>query len=207
MPYFAKKKNISRLLNRLSRDCEVVAPVKKGKDFDFQPVLSGKDVDLKGYINTRFSPKEYFLPKKETLFTFEKSRKVKVKAHLPEEKRVIFGIRPCDVNALLVLDRIFTEDYEDVVYTKRRENTTLIVVNCKKTGDYCFCGSFGTNELRGGYDLLLTETGNDYFVEVGSEKGEEIIEKNNDLFKWTKRSVRKPKLKFKKKVDVKKLVQ
>jgi sulfhydrogenase subunit beta (sulfur reductase) len=83
----------------------------------------------------------------------------------------------------------------------------LIVINCKKAGDYCFCGSLGTNELREGFDLLLSETGKDYFVEVGSEKGEEIIKNNDDLFTWAKKNVKKPKLKFKKKVNTEKLVE
>jgi ferredoxin len=207
MSYLIKKKSILKLLDRLSKYCEVVAPIKKNNDFNFQPISSGKELNLKGYINTRFSPKKYFLPKREILFSFEKSRKIKIKPNLPEEKRIIFGIRPCDVNGLLVLDKIFTTDYEDVVYTKRRENTTLIVVNCKKAGDYCFCGSLGTNELKEGFDLLLTEKGKEYFVEVGSEKGEDIVKNNLDLFKWTKENVKKPKLEFKRKVDAKKLVE
>jgi len=207
MPYLIKKNALLKLLGRLSKDYEVIVPVKKGEDYNFQKIESGKEINLKGYQNTRFSPKKFFLPKSETLFTFKKNRKVKIFPNIPEEKRVIFGIRPCDVNGLLVLDKIFTTSYEDTIYTERRNNTILIALNCNEAGEYCFCGSLGTDSLREGFDFLLTDIGKQFFVEVGSENGEEIVEKNYDLFKWTKKKVDKPKLKFKRKVDAKNLVE
>jgi len=207
MPYLIKKNSFFKLIDRLSKDYEVIVPVKKGEDFNFQKIDSSKEINLDGYQNTRFSPKEFFLPKLETLFTFKKNRKIKISSNIPKEKRVIFGIRPCDVNSILVLDRIFTTNYEDPIYIERRKNTILIALNCNKAGEYCFCGSLGTDSLREGFDFLLTDIGKQFFVEVGSENGEEIVEKNYDLFKWTKKKVDKPKLKFKRKVDTKNLVE
>ncbi len=207
MPYLIRKNDFLKLLDRLSKKYEIIAPVKVGEDFNFQKIDSSDEINLGGYINTRFSPKDFFLPKSDTLFTFEKNRKVKISEDLPEEKRIIFGIRPCDVNGLLVLDKIFTTNYEDPIYMERRKNTILIALNCNKAGEYCFCGSLGTDTLREGFDLLLTDMGKKFFIKVGSKNGEQIVEKNHDLFKPTKKKIDKLKLKFKRKVDAKNLVE
>jgi len=206
MTYLIQKNALLKLLDRLIKNYEVIAPVKIGEDYNFQRIGSSGEICLRDYKNTIFSPKEFFLPKSDTLFTFQKNRKVKVFSNIPDEKRIIFGIRPCDVNGLLVLDKIFTSNHEDPIYMERRKNTILIALTCNKAGEYCFCGSLGTDSLREGFDLLLTDTGKEFFVEVGTENGEGIVKKNYDLFKWTKRKIEKPRLKFKRKVDAKNLV-
>jgi ferredoxin len=206
VPYLLQKKALFLLLDRLSKDYEVIAPIKTDDDYNFQRIDSSKEINLENYQNTRFPPKEFFLPKSDTLFVFEKNRKVKISPGISEKKRVIFGIKPCDVNGILVLDKIFTTNYEDPIYTERRKNTVLIALNCNKSGEYCFCDSLGTDTTKNS-DLLLTDTGNEYIVEVQSEAGNQIVKKNGDLFSVTQQIIKKPEVKCKKKVNPEKLVE
>ena len=206
LDYSIKKEDIPKLIERLKREYEVVAPVKQGKDYNFQIINSGQELDLTDYQNTRYPPKKFFLSTPETLFVFKKNGKVKMSTKIKKEKRVIFGIRPCDVNGILTMDKVFIDDFKDPFYRERRKNTVLIAMNCKKAGDYCFCESLGTDYVEDA-DLLLSDLGSEYIVEVQSEIGNKIVNNNQDLFTITHQKVKRPKLKCKKKINPKKLVE
>ncbi|MEG0322543.1 MAG: hypothetical protein RR619_01000 [Raoultibacter sp.] len=49
---------------------EVVAPVKRDRGYVFDAIESPDDIVL-NYDTTIVSPKKYFMPQKETLFTFD----------------------------------------------------------------------------------------------------------------------------------------
>ncbi len=166
-----KKEALPEFFSKLTKKYEIIAPVKVKSIHRYEIVDSFDQIDL-DFINTAYPAKTFFLPNYEKLFSYKNN---KIKAPLTDTKRIIFGIRPCDVNALLTMDRIFVEDYVDPYYQKRRENTILIVLNCLKTGDDCFCGSFKTNELKEGFDLLLTETDQGYVIKTGSETGINLV--------------------------------
>ena len=91
------------------------------------------------------------------------------------------GVRPCDVAAILVQDRVFTGGtYVDRDYQARREGAFLLAVHCTEPGGTCFCASMGTGpRARAGFDLAMTEMTGDgpayYLVEVGSERGAEVL--------------------------------
>jgi len=204
--YSIKKGNLSKLLERLKKDYEIIVPVKYGPDYNFQ-VINSEALDLSEYINTRFSPKEFFLPNPEILFAFNKNGKVKILSRINRKKRLIFGMRPCDVNGLLVLDKILIDDYPDPFYKYRRENTVIISLNCNKTGKYCFCESLDTDTVKDGADLIFTDSKSEYLVEVGSIVGEKIVNKNKDLFKVIHKKIERPKLKFKRKINTETLVE
>ena len=87
------------------------------------------------------------------------------------------GLRPCDLAAVLVRDRVSLES--DPAYRSRREAAFLVVVNCGSPAGTCFCASMGTGPRAGpGFDLALTELIDDVrheiLVEAGSERGAAI---------------------------------
>jgi ferredoxin len=93
------------------------------------------------------------------------------------------GVRPCDLTAILVQDRVFLKGrHEDPVYRARREAAFILAVNCGGQGcGACFCVSMGSGpRAASGFDLALTEVlqeGKHYFlVEVGSERGAGVIQ-------------------------------
>ncbi len=92
------------------------------------------------------------------------------------------GVRACELAALAVQDRVFSQgDFADSGYRSQREQTFLIAVNCTRAGGTCFCASMHTGpRARGGFDLCLTElldeSGHRFLVEVGSEPGRKLME-------------------------------
>ncbi|MGW3045900.1 hypothetical protein ACWC9T_39190 [Kitasatospora sp. NPDC001159] len=106
----------------------------------------------------------------------------------PPPRYAFLGVRPCDLRAIAVQDRVLTGGaYRDPVYGPRRDGAFLVVVECTEPSAVCFCASTGTGpDLPQGpsYDLALTETaaprpeaggGSRYAVPAGSPDGEDAL--------------------------------
>jgi ferredoxin len=96
----------------------------------------------------------------------------------PVTRYAFLGVRPCELAAIAVQDRIFLEGpWVDPVYQANRDDNFLVAVNCAVVGGTCFCVSMQTGpRAQTGYDLALTELPDGaLLVEVGSEKGERAI--------------------------------
>jgi sulfite reductase subunit B len=90
---------------------------------------------------------------------------------------IIIGIHPYDIVALLHMDEIFRETKSDPYYFKKREASVLIGVNIQKMSKWNFSSVMGSASIDYGYDLMLTDLGNRYAINVGSQKGEDILSK------------------------------
>jgi ferredoxin len=98
-------------------------------------------------------------------------------------KRVFLGVRPCDVSAVLFLDKVFGREPADTHYLARRSHTTLVALACTEPSDQCFCVCANAGPfLDGGYDMQLTPLGGGYLAEVGSDRGQEMVRQAGDLF-------------------------
>lgn len=88
------------------------------------------------------------------------------------------GVRACELAAIAVQDRTFLKGpYVDPHYQARREHALFIAVQCGHPAATCFCTSMQTGPRCGpGFDLALTELPDGFVVEVGSERGREILE-------------------------------
>jgi len=181
------KKELGAFLKNLIEKYEVIAPViEKVGDFKiskFKVIKKPGEVYLKE--NTLVPPKQFFLPEKEALFGFN-GNKIE-SANLGKKKRIILGIRKCDINSLMVLDKVLY----DSLYANRRNNTILIGFWCKKPDKYCFCNSMELKDLEkpgfsnfpkqktqsfgNYYDLFFYEEGDNYYISIGSKKGEELV--------------------------------
>ena len=97
-----------------------------------------------------------------------------------EAPLAFFGMRSCELHAMAIQDHVFLEGaYVEQDYAARRENAFVVAVNCFEPGETCFCVSMGTGpKVEAGYDLALTEIldgEHRFLVEVGSERGEEVL--------------------------------
>jgi ferredoxin len=178
--------SLQKLIDSLVNKCEVFAPVKKGKQVEFEKIDAFGKITF-DYVSTNQSPKNILFPRNETILTFTSTKsEVHTKEYKPDtsKKTVIFGARPCDAAGLAALEAIFRWDYKDAMYINRKENATLIGVSCTKCDEYCFCtsvnGGPGNTE---GLDILLTPLENDeYLAEIVTEKGKQVLEKYGDFF-------------------------
>jgi sulfhydrogenase subunit beta (sulfur reductase) len=111
----------------------------------------------------------------------------------PRPRYAFLGVRPCDLRAIAVLDRVLASgEYPDPTYRARRDGNFVVAVECTEPGETCFCASMGTGPGVGadagpGYDLALTELDgapgdadgageHRFLVRVGTEAGAEVLD-------------------------------
>ncbi|RJQ30905.1 MAG: 4Fe-4S ferredoxin [Peptococcaceae bacterium] len=171
------KEQISGWLNELIKTYQVFAPVKADDYFCFQQISSGDQAVL-NYTNSKVPPKEVLFPRSEKLFDYRREADgVELAEQIDESKKVIVGLRPCDAKSFLLLDSVFCGDkYKDPYYLTKRNGTVLVGLGCSQPAATCFClpldgGPFSTE----GLDLLLVDIGNQYMVEVVTERGRELL--------------------------------
>ncbi|GIH95769.1 4Fe-4S dicluster domain-containing protein [Planobispora siamensis] len=138
---------------------------------------AGDGEQVFGYAASPDSAKRYTHPPRTTLF--------RLRDGVPEEAGreappiALLGVRPCDLAALAVQDRVFLGGrYPDPAYRARREALLLIAVDCATPGGTCFCASMGTGPTAvSGFDVALTElTGPHRFVAAaGSPRGAGLL--------------------------------
>lgn len=125
------------------------------------------------------SLKRFTFAPRESLLVIERSKDgFASRPTLPSTERLaVLGVRACDLAGLAVQDRIFLRDaYADPYYQARRESLFLVAVHCIRALSTCFCASMDTGpKARDGFDLALTELAEGFLVEVGSDRGREVL--------------------------------
>lgn len=98
-------------------------------------------------------------------------------APIDPPRLALLGVRPCELAALGIQDRVFLGGpYTDEDYRARRRASLVIAVNCTSAASTCFCTSMGTGpEARGGYDLVLTELDEGFVIRAGSPDGADLV--------------------------------
>ncbi|ACL72220.1 4Fe-4S ferredoxin, iron-sulfur binding [Thioalkalivibrio sulfidiphilus HL-EbGr7] len=142
------------------------------------------DQALFGYVVGPHSWKKYLFPPRETLVRVLRREDGGFETQPGEPappRRAFIGVRPCELAAIGIQDRVFLEQsVRDRAYGARREGVFLVAVNCAEPGGTCFCTSMGTGpRAHAGFDLGLTEVigvGMHFLViEAGSEAGEAML--------------------------------
>jgi len=127
------------------------------------------------------SPKRYLYPSNLTLFRLTRDWRIELPRH-EETKLAFFGIKPCDLSSIMIMDRV-QGGLGDEYYLRLRRNLLLVVENCIKPGNTCFCATMGTGpKARSGFDVAYTQLPgkNMVVIESGSEIGTKLIS-NLDL--------------------------
>jgi sulfhydrogenase subunit beta (sulfur reductase) len=88
---------------------------------------------------------------------------------------VLFGVHPYDIYGLNILDRVFAQSkFPDPYYIARRQSTTIIGVDFKPDDKHT-AGSMNADFVDHGFDLFLSDIGDDYLVLVGTSRGDDIV--------------------------------
>jgi len=170
------KREIPDLVRGLAQEYEVVGPVAKGDAFVYAPVADPADLRL-DYDTTLLPAKQWFFPPTETLMRFRVADNEVIDDSVEVTPRVLFGLHPCDVNSLLLMDNVFLGDTPDPYYKARRDNTLVVGLSCMPT-DTCFCDAWGTDETHWGFDIFLSDLGDDYYASIRSVKGAELVDRH-----------------------------
>jgi sulfhydrogenase subunit beta (sulfur reductase) len=185
--YILNKDHLTSFLRRIRRDHRLVAPVKNQQgDTAYTAIqaLDRAEIDLTNQPQT--SAKLFFLPPRETLFTFDASIAgdyTFTPIFADVEPTIYFGLRSCDLSAILYMDVIFLQQAKDPYYLHRRRDSILISIGCNDPFANCFCYATRNGPfLEFGFDLQFTDLGNRFFVQPGRVQGEKLIRKWQHFF-------------------------
>jgi len=174
MKYILPKNDLNALLTAWSAEYAVIAPQKTGAYAEFLPFTPQSELSLQEPHNTRYPVKALFFPQSEAILKYNRNVGQLENLEPEPQKRVIFGIRPCDAKAVTLLDTVFAEgDNQDPFWLARRAETLLIGLGCHEPCATCFCTSAESGPFhRDGLDALLTDLGEVYLVAALSERAE-----------------------------------
>lgn len=143
------------------------------------------DEKLFGYVVGPASWKQYLSPPEAVVWAGTTGAEGFKSDPVPDvPKYAFFGVRPCELAAMGVLDRVYTSSNglpTVAGYTATREKAFIVAVNCGEPGGNCFCVSMDTGPTAGpGYDIAITEITHNgnmrYLLESGSGAGAEVLE-------------------------------
>ena len=183
---FITDSNFEKLLDRFAEDGKVYTP---------QAVLDREGVPRYPYeLRSADKPFSYFGYRPvQPLKTFLFSCRLKVAEYPAKEgkepppsteKVFVVGAAACDIVSLKSLDAVFLqEEFTDIFYSARRENTFIVTADCTEPRENCFCTLADHGPFpKEGFDLNLSRVEDGYIIEAGSVKGEKVITDNSQFF-------------------------
>ena len=175
--YKISKKDLFDLFSRLSEIKRVVVPYTKGDSLYFDEFDPKKiDVIELGGIRQSQPVKTFLNPAREKIMNGDKR---------DQKPLIVAGVKGCDLASLKLQDFVFQEgDCEDPFYVENRKNTTLIGCDCTYAKETCFCLAMdGAPYPKKYFDINLSPAGDNFLVEVASDKGSHIVESFRMFFK------------------------
>jgi formate hydrogenlyase subunit 6/NADH:ubiquinone oxidoreductase subunit I len=164
------EKAFQKFLNRIGEDFNILIPSRKkdGDNLSLEPYNPDHEWVIASY-RPNDPLKTYFYP------AFDQVLPLPTTSY---PKRIIFGVKNCDLHALTILDRALLEDnnFTDLNYKKWREATYIVAADCTEISPVCHCNLVGVEpypELN--FDLSMSYTSAGYHLEAKTAKGEEII--------------------------------
>jgi formate hydrogenlyase subunit 6/NADH:ubiquinone oxidoreductase subunit I len=105
---------------------------------------------------------------------------------MPEDGKkpfCIVGVKACDLKGFKVQDHVFrNHDYPDPFYLKARRDNLILSCDCTCAIDTCFCLALGIKPYpQEDYDLNLSPIAGGFILEIGSTKGQGVVDKFSAL--------------------------
>lgn len=134
-------------------------------------------------VNTTRGPKDCFFPQREDIVAFKTAGKTVEVIDIRREQDdfVLFGVRPCDVKAIEVLDRVFLAEPVDSFYAARRSHGVIVAAACSRPSETCFCGTFGIDPTAACGDVTVWSTEDTVFWQANTGKGEALLQTLDSL--------------------------
>lgn len=93
------------------------------------------------------------------------------------KRRIIAGVKACDLKALILLDKAMLESgFIDPAYHKWRKNTLIISTDCDEICKTCHCNIVGGKPYsEKGYDVNVSSLNGHYVLSSGTEQGKDFL--------------------------------
>ncbi len=152
----------------------------KQRPGQYQLTKTGGDERAFAWSNGPSSIKPFLFKQQEILWRVNKAENGRL--HFQPEPattaQALIGVRPCDIQAMLVQDKVFLNDnHIDPRYQGRRANLFTVVVNCSYASGNCFCVAAGYGpKAEHGFDVAMTELHDGFVVRAGSDNGKSVLQ-------------------------------
>jgi len=160
-------------LDRMINENTVYGVKARGPAYGYDRLFSANELCL-DYNIALLPPNQYLLPPETSLLKFSLEPEVRVDSIVDAQPGIIVGVHAYDLHAVKLLDAVFLGDLRDINYQARRQAITIIGTDCLQPWEYSFAASMGTAWPPDDFDLWLTDIGDEYVIEVGATKGEEL---------------------------------
>jgi len=153
----------------------LIGPRLERGQYIFAELRSASELDL-DYSTSVLPPKKVLLPQHEDLVHWGQAKNG-FQAVFDEQPSVVLGVHNCDLHAIHLLDQALNRGLPDQHYRARRENTTIVGLEClSPCTEHAFCKDMGTLSVPEDFDLHLTDLGAAYAVYIGSQKGAALLD-------------------------------
>lgn len=180
------KKQLDLFASVIQQFGEVHAPVARNGQYVFARLERWSDAAL-DYNRTILPPKKYVLPPCETLLEYRRGAGYIPTTEGLQKDIVLFGVHPCDIYGLNILDEVFAGRYPDPYYQTRRRKLVVIGIDCTPD-EHCFCRSMRADFVDHGFDLFLYDIGDYYLTFVGTARGDDMVLASGALFEEVTRA-------------------
>ncbi len=177
--------NFTKLLENLKSDYEIYIPVKKGEQRFYKKYIDFTDDIVIGEVRAFEPLKSFFFRAREIVAENFKSDI----PHTIQKPFCIVGVKACDLKGFKIQNYVFmNHDYQDPFYIKMCENNLIISIDCTLAIGTCFCLALNVKPYpQENFDINLSMAGEGFIVEVGSQKGQNLVEKYSFLFEEGKK--------------------
>jgi len=172
-------KELKPFLDAVARQCELYVPKRSGEHYVFTKYdPSGTEPEFNN-IRVCTPVKEFLFPMRHLAAVFPDSE-----VQTEVAPFAVFGLKDCDLRSIEILDQVFLEDdFLDPSYAAHRKSMFIISADCFDPAESCCCSMFdGEPFSQSGFDLNVAKVEEGFIIEAGSEKGENFLEKNRQLF-------------------------
>ena len=172
-----KHTDVDRFILDLLSSFDVIAPVAREGRFIFDKIDNPSELSS-NYNTTILPPAKWIYPDNEKLLEFNLKDISSVKPVIQSKRQALTFVHPCDINAISIMDEILAEEPADGNYLARRRATVIIGYDCPgPCRENILCFDKWYYMANSGFDLLFTDLGDKYYVHVGTDAGEEIVDR------------------------------
>ena len=182
--HYISSSNFTKFLENLKNDYDVFVPVKKDDQYFYKKYIEFTDDIVIGEVRA-------FEPLKSFFFRAREIVAENFKSDIPQKIKkpyCVVGVKACDLKGLQIQDYVFeNHDYQDPFYINMRKDNLIISADCTSTIDTCFCLTLNVKPYPlKNFDINLSVVGEGFIFEVGSQKGQGLVEKYSFLFEEVK---------------------
>jgi len=174
--YQLSKEQLLQGLSQCLQSYKVAASTRQQGRVLYDYISKAEDIYW-SYLPTILPWKKFLFPQDETLleYTADGEKIVPIVESFPQ---IFFGMHPCDIHGMKILDEAFADSQGDPNYMSRREQTIVIGLDCEKVCDKdSFCYKVKAHNATTGFDwMLYIQDENNFLLEVATDKGHKLLD-------------------------------